>query len=129
MTTPKLSATPVSEETQVLVDQKMMNEPDAIKQKVGELIDLIKKQAKTDLSSADQMTQEAYNQAISQAKATLKTTEVFFQEQSAALDQSLQDLNDSAGRQWDSFIADVKGMGDRLDRAVNAAWATLKEDT
>lgn len=123
------SITPVSEETQALVNQKMANESDEIKQKAGELVDLIKKRAESELSAADQITRETYHQAISQAKATLNQTETFFQEQGNALDQSLKELNDDASRQWDTFVAELKGMGDRFDKAVNSAWAALIKES
>ncbi|KAI9130374.1 hypothetical protein [Acaryochloris sp. CCMEE 5410] len=123
------SITPVSEETQALVNQKMANESDEIKQKAGELVDLIKKRAESELSAADQITRETYHQAISQAKATLNQTETFFQEQGNALDQSLKELNDDASRKWDTFIAELKGMGDRFDKAVNSAWAALIKES
>lgn len=123
------SITPVSEETQALVNQKMANESDEIKQKAGELVDLIKKRAESELSAADQITRETYHQAISQAKATLNQTETFFQEQGNALDQSLKELNDDASRKWDTFVAELKGMGDRFDKAVNSAWAALIKES
>ncbi|BDM80212.1 hypothetical protein [Acaryochloris marina] len=121
--------TPVSEETRALVNQKMANESDEIKQKAGELVDLIKKRAESELSAADQITRETYHQAISQAKATLNQTETFFQEQGNALDQSLKELNDDASRKWDTFVAELKGMGDRFDKAVNSAWAALIKES
>ncbi|WP_299488115.1 hypothetical protein [Acaryochloris sp. IP29b_bin.137] len=123
------SITPVSEETQALVNQKMANESDEIKQKAGELVDLIKKRAESELSAADQITRETYHQAISQAKVTLNQTETFFQEQGNALDQSLKELNDDASRKWDTFVAELKGMGDRFDKAVNSAWAALIKES
>lgn len=121
--------TPVSEETQALVNQKLANESDEIKQKAGELVDLIKKRAESELSAADQITRETYHQAISEAKATLNKTETFFQEQGDALDQSLKELNDDASRRWDTFVAELKGMGDRFDKAVNSAWDALVKDS
>lgn len=123
------SITPVSEETRALVNQKMANESDEIKQKAGELVDLIKKRAESELSAADQITRETYHQAISQAKATLNQTETFFQEQGNALDQSLKELNDDASRKWDTFVAELKEMGDRFDKAVNSAWAALIKES
>ena len=118
----------VSEETLALVEQKMASEPEEIKQKVGELVDLIKNRAEAELSSTEQMTRESYHKAISQARDTLKTTEAFFQEQEDALNKVLKDLNNEASNWWDSFVTDVKGMGNRIENAVSAAWSALKED-
>ncbi len=119
--------TPVSEETKSLVEQKMPNETDAIKQKMGELVDLIKGQAEAELRSAEGITREAYIKAMNEAKATLNKTQAFFQDQEKAVDKSIHELGDAANRKWEGFVADLKQMGDRVDRAVNAAWKELSE--
>ncbi len=119
--------TPVSEETKSLVEQKMPNETDAIKQKMGELVDLIKQRAEAELRSAEGLTREAYIKAMNEAKATLNKTQTFFQDQEKAVDQSIHEFGDEANRKWDGFVSDMKQMGDRVDRAVNAAWKELSE--
>ncbi len=120
---------PVSEETKALVEQKMVGEPDAIKQKMGELIELIKDRAAAELDDAEGMTREAYVKAMTQAKGTLKKTELFFQEQEQSLDQSIQDFTAEATEKWDKFVGDLKAASNRVDRAVDAAWKTLTEET
>ncbi len=120
---------PVSEETKALVEQKMVGEPDAIKQKMGELIELIKDRAAAELHDAEGMTREAYVKAMTQAKGTLKKTELFFQEQEQSLDQSIKDFTTEATEKWDKFVSDLKAASNRVDRAVDAAWKTLTEET
>ena len=120
---------PVSEETKALVEQKMVGEPDAIKQKMGELIELIKDRAAAELNDAEDMTRDAYVKAMTQAKGTLKKTELFFQEQEQSLDQSIQDFTAEATEKWDKFVGDLKAASNRVDRAVDAAWKTLTEET
>ncbi len=121
--------TPVSEETKALVEQKMVGEPDAIKQKMGELIELIKDRAAAELHDAEGMTREAYVKAMTQAKGTLKKTELFFQEQEQSIDQSIKDFTTEATEKWDKFVGDLKAASNRVDRAVDAAWKTLTEET
>ena len=128
MTTQTSTIAPVSEATKALVEQKLPEQPDEIKQKMGELVELIKKQAESELEAAESMTREAYVKAIANAKATLKKTETFFAEQEQTLQQKIQELNTQADREWESFVADVKNMGDRVERAVNAAWKALTEE-
>ncbi|NEQ53058.1 MAG: hypothetical protein F6K11_23450 [Leptolyngbya sp. SIO3F4] len=120
---------PVSEETKALVEQKMVGEPDAIKQKMGELIELIKDRAAAELHDAEGMTREAYVKAMTQAKGTLKKTELFFQEQEQSLDQSIKDFTTEATEKWDKFVSDLRVASNRVDRAVDAAWKTLTEET
>ena len=127
ITTQTSGSTPVSEATKALVEQKLPEQPDEIKQKMGELVELIKKQAESELEVAESMTREAYIKAIANAKATLKKTETFFAEQEQTLQQKIQELNSQADREWESFVADVKNMGGRIDRAINAAWKSLTE--
>ena len=117
----------VSEETKALVEQKMPNESDEIKQKMGELVELIKKQAESELEAAGEMTREAYIKVIDDAKTTLKKTENFFAEQEKSLTQKVQELSNEANQQWESFIADIKKMNNRVDKAIEAAWKTLTE--
>ncbi|NES71859.1 MAG: hypothetical protein F6K24_44990 [Okeania sp. SIO2D1] len=119
---------PVSEETRDLVEEKMPNESDEIKQKLGELIDVIKKQAEEEIQATGEMTRETYVDAISQAQDTLKKVEDFFSEQQNSLEENLKNLSNEATKEWESFTAEVKEMGDRLDRAVNAAWKILTEE-
>ena len=87
---------PVSEETKALVEQKVTDEPDEIKQKMGELVELIKKRAESEIQSTENLTRETYVKAI-----------------------------DRATQNWENFIDDLKNMGNRLDRAIDAAWKTL----
>ncbi|MDJ0692439.1 MAG: hypothetical protein QNJ41_28615 [Xenococcaceae cyanobacterium MO_188.B32] len=128
ITTQTSEITPVSEATKALVEQKLPEQPDEIKQKMGELVELIKKQAELELESAQDITRETYVKAIANAKATLKQTETFFAEQEQTLQQKIQELNTQADREWESFLGDVKNMGDRIDKAINAAWKALTEE-
>ena len=128
MTTQTSQISSISEETKALVEQKLPEQPDEIKQKMGELVELIKKQAESELEAAEATTREAYINAIANAKTTLKQTETFFAEQEQTLQQKIQELNTQAEREWDSFVGDVKNMGNRIDNAINAAWKALTED-
>ena len=128
MTTQTSQISSISEATKALVEQKIPEQPDEIKQKMGELVELIKKQAESELEAAESMTREAYVKAIANAKTTLKQTETFFAEQEQTLQQKIHELNTKADREWESFVAEVKNMGNRIDNAINAAWKALTED-
>ncbi|MDJ0697605.1 hypothetical protein [Mastigocoleus sp. MO_188.B34] len=126
-TTQESAIVTVSEETKALVEQKMSDESDEIKQKMGELVELIKRRAELELESAGEMTREAYITAINQAKSTLKKTEDFFAEQEKSLAQKIQDFNNEANQHWESFVADIQKMNNRVDKAIEAAWKNLTE--
>ncbi len=117
--------TPVSEDTKALVEKKMVGESDEIKQKMCELVELIKNRAAAELQETEDMTREAYVKAMSQAKETLNKTENFFKEQEQSLDQSIKDFTSETNEKWDKFISDLKTMDNRINRAVDAAWKIL----
>ena len=94
----------VSEETKAFVEESLSDEPDQVKQKIGELIEV-----------------------INQAKATLKKTEDLFKQQHKSQEQSLQELRNETTDKRESFVTDVRKMSDRLDQAVIAAWQTLNQ--
>lgn len=133
MTTPtpvsqESAITPVSEDTKALVEKKMADEPDEIKQKMGELVELIKNRATAELQETEDMTREAYVKAMNQAKETLKKTENFFKEQEQSLDQSIKNFTTEATEKWDKFVSDLKAMDNRIERAVEGAWKILTEE-
>lgn len=127
ITPQSIPSVPVSEETKALVEQRMADQPDEIKQKMAELVDLIKQRAEIELKEAGDVTREAYAKAIGNAKETLGKTQAFFEEQEKSLEQSIQDLTTEANEKWDVFVADVKQMSDRFDSAVEAAWKSLTQ--
>lgn len=115
----------VSEETKALVEQRMIDEPDEIKQKMGELVELIKKRAELEIQSTENLTREKYIQAMNQAKDTLKKTENFFEDQQKSVEQYIKEMDNRAIQEWENFVGDIKKMGDRVDRAIEAAWQSL----
>jgi DNA anti-recombination protein RmuC len=118
---------PVSDETRAMVEQSMADEPDEIKQKLGELVDAIKRRTTTEMQSAGEMTRETYIQAMDEARGRLKKTEQFFQQQERSVEETVRSLTDEATDRWETLITEVQRMGNRLDRAVNAAWKELTD--
>ena len=117
----------VSEDTKALVEQKMTDEPDEIKQKMGELVELIKKRAESEIQSTENLTREKYVQAMNQAKETLKKTENFFEDQQKSVEQYIKEMDDRASQKWENFVGDIKKMGNRVDKAIDAAWQSLTQ--
>ena len=117
----------VSEDTKALVEQKMTDEPDEIKQKMGELVELIKKRAESEIQSTENLTREKYVQTMNQAKETLKKTENFFEDQQKSVEQYIKEMDNRASQKWENFVGDIKKMGNRVDKAIDAAWQSLTQ--
>jgi len=108
-------------ETQALIEEKISSETGEIQQKVGELIELIKDRASSDLARTGEMSEKAYLAALLKAKESLSETSAFLAEQEAALDKSIAKLEKKDPSHWDK----IKQFGDRLDKSVHAAWTVL----
>ncbi|WP_272120591.1 MULTISPECIES: hypothetical protein [Spirulina] len=121
------SASDVSPETKALVEDKMPQESDEIKHHVMALIDAIKKQAQTQIEAAGDVTRDVYVTAMRQAQDTLKNTGLLLDDQRENLDHSIEGLENTAAKNWELLVNDMQKFGDRVDRAVNAAWQILTE--
>ncbi|NEP15849.1 MAG: hypothetical protein F6J97_02975 [Leptolyngbya sp. SIO4C1] len=119
--------TPVSHETRAIIEREMADEPDEIKQKLGELIDAIKQRTSAEMQAAGDVTRENYATTMAQLQQRLKKTETFFKEQERSIDRSVQEMTDEATDRWETFVDDLQRVGNRLDNAVNAAWKALTE--
>ncbi|MBP0018553.1 MAG: hypothetical protein J7647_13510 [Cyanobacteria bacterium SBLK] len=124
---PETQTVEVSEETKTLVENKMPEESDEIKYHTMALIEAIKKQAQASLESAGEIGRDNYVNTMRQAQTTLKNTGLLFDEQWESLDKTIQGLEDTATKNWESLLSDMKKWGDRVDRAVNEAWKILSE--
>ncbi len=120
-------STTVSDETKAIVEKSMPNESAEVKQKFGELIDAIKRQATREIESVENISRETYVQAMENAQQTLNRAQTFLQAQEAALETNVKQVQDEASQKWENTLADVKAMGDRVDRAIHAAWTILTE--
>lgn len=117
----------VSDETKAIVEQNLPHESDEVKQKFGELIDAIKRQTTREIESVEDISRETYVRAIENAQQTLNRAQVFLQTQEEALETNVNQVKDDASQKWEQTLADIRAMGDRVDRAINAAWKILTE--
>ncbi|MEA5471863.1 hypothetical protein [Spirulina sp. 06S082] len=126
-TQPETPPVEVSAETKALVETKMPDESDEIKHHTMALIEAIKKQAQSSLESAGEIGRENYVNTMRQTQTTLKNTGLLFDEQWESLEKTIAGLEDTATKNWEFLLNDMKKWGDRLDRAVNEAWKILTE--
>ncbi|MCW6037266.1 hypothetical protein K4A83_13440 [Spirulina subsalsa FACHB-351] len=121
------SSSSVSEETKALVEQKMGGESDEVRYHMMALIEAIKKQSQAQIESTGEMTRETYVTAMRQAQDTLQKLGGFFDEQRESMEKSVSAVEDTANKNWEMLLSDMKTWGDRVDRAVDAAWKILTE--
>lgn len=117
----------VSPETRALVERSLPGESDEVQYHAMALIEAIKKRAETQMQATGDMTRENYISAMRQAQSTLETTGSFFTEQRHTLATTLSQIEDQANKNWETLISDVQKVGNRIDRAINAAWQVLTE--
>jgi gas vesicle protein len=122
-------STPVSDETKAIVEKNLPNESDEVKQKFGELIDAIKRQATYEVQSVEEMSRETYIRALEHAQQTLQRAQEFLHSQEKTLETNVNQVKDEASHKWENLVADIQSMGNRVDRAVHAAWTILTEPT
>ncbi|WP_017303109.1 hypothetical protein [Spirulina subsalsa] len=121
------SSSSVSEETKALVERKMSGESDEVRYHMMALIEAIKKQSQSQIESTGEMTRETYVTAMRQAQDTLQKLGGFFDEQRETMEKSVSAMEDTANKNWEMLLSDMKAWGDRMDRAVDAAWKILTE--
>lgn len=117
----------VSPETRSLVEQRLPEESDEIKYHLMALIDAIKRRAETQLNSTEDITRDACLTAMRQAQETLQKTGSLFEEQRSTLERSIAEIEDAATKRWETLVSNLQKMGNRFDRAANAAWKILTE--
>ncbi|MEM8640775.1 MAG: hypothetical protein AAGG51_18440 [Cyanobacteria bacterium P01_G01_bin.54] len=122
------AASDVSPDTKAIVDEKLPQESDEVKELVTALIEAIKKRTQTQLETAGDVTRDVYVSTLRQAQETLKKTGLVLDDQWNSIESSVSGVEDIASKNWDVMLKDFKKWGDRVDRAFNAAWQILTED-
>lgn len=119
----------VSEETKAVVEKNMPDETSEVKQKVAELLEVIKKQAELEVELAGDITRETFLNAIKRSKLTVNRTEDFFAKQDKSLAKKIRELeHEEAHVIWEDFVDEIKHMNNKVERAMQAAWKAFKEE-
>ncbi len=86
---------------------------------------------KTRLKTVGEITQDAFDRSVEQAKKTLDNqwakTGRIGAEQAEALQKHSEEMAQSFKEQWSVFREHMEKTGKKIDRAVNAAWEELKK--
>ena len=103
----------------------MPHESAEVQQKFGELVEAIKRQAQQEMEAAEEISRDVYVAALEKAQLTLNQAQGFFQEQEKTLEGNINQVKDNATQHWETLVADIQSMGNRVDRAIEAAWTIL----
>lgn len=120
----------VSPETRDLVNQNMADAPEELKREMMALIDALKKRAQAEIQSANNLTHEAYLNAVNKAREAITQTRVKIEENQPLLEKdrieySIKLIQMEAKNNWESVLKEVSTLGDRLADAAKAAWEVL----
>lgn len=84
------------------------------------------------LSSIESLSKESYELCVNQAKEALDRQWTAMgrvgEDQANAMKDYSEDIASQFRSQWDTFKENFDRTGDRIDRAINAAWEELKKD-
>ncbi|MEL6438245.1 MAG: hypothetical protein AAFQ80_03155 [Cyanobacteria bacterium J06621_8] len=126
---------PVSPETNDLVEQPMVgqDEPmveqdEQIKTETKALVEAINKRAQLEISNAQTITQEAYLNAVRNAREALEQSELFDPQK---IEDSVATIQQDMAENWQKTVTEITDFGDRLQEAATAAWEILtrKDDS
>ncbi|WP_448564777.1 hypothetical protein [Trichothermofontia sp.] len=131
---PKESAiVEVSTETNELVETRLKDEPDELKQATKELIEALKRKTEAEVKEATAVTQKAYETAVTQAREaylnfvqqTIKAVEENRIVDPEGIDKTLDLIKSQTEKNWDWVTKEVTDLGDRITEAAKAAWEKL----
>ncbi len=131
---PKESAiVEVSPETNELVETRLKDEPDELKQATKELIEALKRKTEAEVKEATAVTQKAYETAVNQAREaylnfvqqTTKAVEENRIVDPEGIDKTLDLIKSQTEKNWDWVTREVTDLGDRITEAAKAAWEKL----
>jgi anthranilate/para-aminobenzoate synthase component I len=117
--------------TNDLVEAELAGQSDEVKQETKALIDALKLRAQTEVHSAEDLaksasdyTRETYLKLVRQARESVEQGKIFDLER---IEQSAQQLQQEAEKNWQTLVHEVNGFSDRLSEAAKLAWEKLTE--
>jgi anthranilate/para-aminobenzoate synthase component I len=117
--------------TNDLVETELADQSDEVKQETKALIDALKLRAQSEVRSAEDLaksasdyTRETYLKLVRQARESVEQGKLFDLER---IEQSAQQLQQEAEKNWQSLVHEVNGFSDRLSEAAKLAWDKLTE--
>lgn len=112
----------VSPQTTEMVESQMVGESEDVKHETAALIEAIKRRAQVEAQSAGTLTRETYLNAVRQAREAIEQNQLI---ERARIENAFDMVQNEATKNFESIIAEVQELGDRLQAAAQAAWDVL----
>ena len=113
---------PVSSKTNDLVEQEMAGQDEQIKAETKALVEAIRTRAQSEIENAQNITQDAYLNAIRSAKEAVEQNQLFDPKR---IEHSVNMIQRDAEKNWQNTVDEITSFGDRLQEAAQAAWDIL----
>lgn len=110
---------PVSPETDALVEQEMTGQDEQIKAETKALVEAIKRRAQSEIDNAQTISQDAYLNAVRNARETLEKNELLNPKR---IEHSVEMIQKDAEANWQKTVDEITALGDRLQEAAQTAW-------
>ena len=112
----------VSPETDALVEQEMTGQDEQIKDETKALVEAIRKRAQSEIENAQTITQDAYLNAVRNAREALEQNELLNPKR---IEHSAEMIQRDVEANWQKTVDEIASLGDRLQEAAQAAWDIL----
>ena len=112
----------ISPQTTEMVESQMAGESQDVKDETAALIEALKRRAQAEAQSAGTFTRETYLSAVRQARETIEQNQLI---ERARIENAFEMVQNEATKNFESIVAEVQELGDRLQAAAQAAWDVL----
>lgn len=117
---PKESA--IVEQSNTEIVPETTSKPEEMKQETEELMSAINKMVQAELQAAEDFTEEAYINAVRNARETIEQFRLIDKDQ---LENSISQFESDAKQNLEGMVKDIADFGDRISKAAQAAWEVL----
>ena len=112
----------VSPKTNDLVEQEMAGQDEKIKAETKALVEAIKTRAQSEIDNAQTITQDAYLNAVRNAREAVEQNQLFDPKR---IEHSVNMIQRDAEKNWQKTVDEITSLGDRLQEAAQTAWDIL----
>jgi hypothetical protein len=119
-TVPKESALVEQSTTEIVPETQ--SKPEEMKQETEELMSAINRMVQAELQAAGDFTEEAYINAVRNAKETIEQFRLIDKDQ---LENSIDQFETDAKQNLEGMVKEIADFGDRISKAAQAAWDVL----
>ncbi|MEL6162461.1 MAG: hypothetical protein AAFY21_17990 [Cyanobacteria bacterium J06641_2] len=112
----------ISPQTAEMVESQMAGETQDVKDETAALIEALKRRAQVEAQSAGTLTRETYLSAVRQARESIEQNQLI---ERARIENAFEMVQSEAQKNFESIVAEVQELGDRLQAAAQAAWDVL----